>query len=177
MSVSVVEKRLRSMKYEQAENAVKAMSNVNGVTEEQKAEYQAALSNHPGNPANGTAETLTQPNAKPEAEANGEVREKVGRVWEEKLAGSGLTRDEIIDQLVAGEITPEKAKELSAQGTDGLTIFCSAKSGWICISGKGRFPANLHPELAERICNDEIKTLLAKHKGETDAALAAAKVK
>ena len=55
------------------------------------------------------------------------------------------------------------------------TIGCSAKSGWIVIQGKGRFPCNMHPELAGQICNDEVLEILDRHAEETAAALAAAK--
>jgi hypothetical protein len=96
-------------------------------------------------------------------------------VWEEVLGG--VSRDEIKAKLEAGEINFDQARALS-ENNEKLTVFCSEKSGWISLAGRGRFPSNMHPDLLRRILTtdrDAILEALDAHAEETAAALATAK--
>jgi hypothetical protein len=165
------------MQYSKAVTAAEVMSSAPTATEESKAEYAAALSSHPGRSGNGqVTRASSNGNGNGKADGNGEVA-KVGRVWEVKIGGSGLTTTEVLTKIAAKEVTPEEGAKLLAVGKDEITVYCSESSGWVCIdTGFGRSAA-LHPQRWEAILPhaEEILSALAVNAEKTAATLAAAK--
>ena len=145
------------------------------ISADDKAAIEEALAQHKGNP---DRQTVVQADGTVVANADGtpegEQTAKVGRVWEEKIGG--VNKEAIKALLEKGEIDFDKALELSSNG-EGLSFFCSAKSGWICFTGRSRFGTNVHPERLRQICQNApaILAIMDKYAAETTKALKAAK--
>jgi hypothetical protein len=177
MSDSTIARRIAAMKdFKAAAKAAQQVLDTLDDDDPEREEIEEVLENHKDNPsrqsrAQATGEVDSEG---PSAEADPARPAKVGRVWEERIGG--ITKEEIERRLENEEIDFGEALEL-AKSSEGFTLFCSAKSGWISISGKGRFPANMHPEMLQRVLDssDAIRAILAKHAAATKQALENAK--
>ena len=81
-----------------------------------------------------------------------------------------MERKEILERLAAGELTPEQADELLAQGEKKKgTIYCKVSDkGGISVYGLGRFPTTLYVEQWLRLLDfgDEIRRFAKEHDAE-----------
>ncbi len=172
--MSMIAKRISAIKdFAAAKKAAESIVSNASISAEDKAAVEAALAEHKGNPDRVSA-VQTEGTVVEDGSPTGDKPAKVGRVWEEKIGG--VSKEEIKAQLEKGEIDFDKALELSSNN-DGFTIFCSAKSGTICLNFGGRNPTSIWEENLMCLLNNAEKAkalLVANHKA-TRAANEAAK--
>jgi hypothetical protein len=85
------------------------------------------------------------------------------------FGGFVVERKEILERLAAGELSPDEADGLLAQGEKKGMIYCKVSDkGGISVYGLGRFPTTLYVEQWQRLLDfgDEIRRFAKDHDSE-----------
>lgn len=166
--VSNISKKLHNKTFEAAKQVVDSLLEQNP-PDDLKAAYAESLAAHPGNPANNGKSAAASVDGEPQS--NGEAGT---RVWEEVIhVGNKLTREEIRGKLDAKEITFDEAADLLALSSqDDIVVYCTSKTGWICVR-IGKSVTALHPERWASILphGAAILAVMEPHAEETKHAL------